>query len=144
MTTAATEFDMKKYFAQQLPKVEAALAESIDVLPREWKYDSQAETVIESMRYYALMAGGRRIRPYLLYYEDQALLALLVQKSQAETVMESMRYALMTGGRTIGPYLLYLLYLLYHTSTKVNAVRTDGGGEEDQALLALLVQTYKY
>ena len=66
MTTAATEFDMKKYFAQQLPKVEAALAESIDVLPREWKYDSQAETVIESMRY-ALTAGGRRIRPYLLY-----------------------------------------------------------------------------
>jgi geranylgeranyl pyrophosphate synthase len=66
MTTAATEFDMKKYFAQQLPKVEAALAESIDVLPREWKYDSQAETVIESMRY-ALMAGGRRTRPYLLY-----------------------------------------------------------------------------
>ena len=69
MTTAATEFDIKKYFAQQLPKVEAALAESIDVLPREWKYDSQAETVIESMRY-ALMAGGE---------EDQALLALLVQ-----------------------------------------------------------------
>ena len=63
MTTAATEFDMKKYFAQQLPKVEAALAESIDVLPREWKYDSQAETVIESMRY-ALMASPMSLIRY--------------------------------------------------------------------------------
>ena len=33
---AATEFDIKNYFATMLPKVEAALSESMDVLPREW------------------------------------------------------------------------------------------------------------
>jgi len=62
MMAAATEFDVKKYFAETLPKVEAALAESMDVLPREWEYDSKATTVHESMRY-SLMAGGKRIRP---------------------------------------------------------------------------------
>lgn len=40
------------------------LAESMDVLPREWEYDSKATTVHESMRY-SLMAGGKRIRPII-------------------------------------------------------------------------------
>jgi geranylgeranyl diphosphate synthase type II len=62
MMAASTAFDVKKHFAETLPKVEAALAESMDVLPREWAYDSKATTVHESMRY-SLMAGGKRIRP---------------------------------------------------------------------------------
>lgn len=64
MAGAATDFDIKNYFATMLPKVEAALSESMDVLPREWEYDSQATTVHESMRY-SLMAGGKRIRPII-------------------------------------------------------------------------------
>ncbi|KAJ1482113.1 Polyprenyl synthetase, partial [Baffinella frigidus] len=44
--------------------IEAALGESIDVLVRNWPYDSKAETSIESMRY-SLMAGGKRIRPIM-------------------------------------------------------------------------------
>ncbi|EKX46744.1 hypothetical protein GUITHDRAFT_157722 [Guillardia theta CCMP2712] len=56
--------DIKQYFESQLPKVEAALDESMNVLKRDWPYDSKAETVHESMRY-SLMAGGKRIRPIL-------------------------------------------------------------------------------
>ena len=45
-------------------QIEAALQESIDVLSRDWPYDSKAETSIKSMEY-SLMAGGKRIRPIM-------------------------------------------------------------------------------
>ena len=54
----ATDFDLKAYFAEKLPRIEKALQESV--------VSDQPETdkIVESMMY-SLMAGGKRIRPVL-------------------------------------------------------------------------------
>lgn len=59
-TTAetATDFDLKAYFAEKLPSIEAALEDSVV------SDQPETETICESMRY-SLMAGGKRIRPVL-------------------------------------------------------------------------------
>ena len=57
-TTAASTFDLKGYFAEQLPIIEKALSES--VVSKE----PETDKIVESMLY-SLMAGGKRIRPVL-------------------------------------------------------------------------------
>ena len=54
----ATDFDLKAYFAEKLPSIEAALEASVV------SDQAETETICESMRY-SLMAGGKRIRPVL-------------------------------------------------------------------------------
>jgi len=60
-TTKDDKFDLSAYFAQQLPRIEAALQASVTV-PDEAK--EETKTIVESMLY-SLMAGGKRIRPVL-------------------------------------------------------------------------------
>jgi hypothetical protein len=57
-SSAATEFDLKSYFAEKLPAIEKALQESVVSAEPETK------KIVESMMY-SLMAGGKRIRPVL-------------------------------------------------------------------------------
>jgi Polyprenyl synthetase len=56
--SAKTEFDLKAYFAERLPWVEAALKESVT------STEPETDVIVESMMY-SLMAGGKRIRPIL-------------------------------------------------------------------------------
>jgi hypothetical protein len=56
--SSSTPFDLKAYFAQQLPHVEQALEESVI------STEPQTQKIVESMKY-SLMAGGKRIRPIL-------------------------------------------------------------------------------
>ena len=55
---AATDFDLKAYFAEKLPSIEAALEASVV------SDQPETATICESMLY-SLMAGGKRIRPVL-------------------------------------------------------------------------------
>jgi hypothetical protein len=57
-TDSKTEFDLKAYFAERLPWVEAALKESVK------STEPETDVIVESMMY-SLMAGGKRIRPIL-------------------------------------------------------------------------------
>lgn len=72
------------------------LAESMDVLPREWEYDSKATTVHESMRY-SLMAGGKRIRPII------TIAACEMLGGTAEMAMPT-AVATVSGGETLAFY----------------------------------------
>jgi len=88
------------------------LAESMDVLPREWEYDSQATTVHESMRY-SLMAGGKRIRP-------------IITIAACEMLGGTAEMAMPTAVATVRDWLRTLAVLPWGGAWVINFVRAAG------------------
>ena len=75
--SSSKTFDIKAYFAEKLPRIEAALQESVV------STEPETDLIVESMLY-SLMAGGKRIRPILCLAACEMFLATDAENDDAE------------------------------------------------------------
>mmetsp|Transcript_12732 Transcript_12732/g.47015 ORF Transcript_12732/g.47015 Transcript_12732/m.47015 type:complete len:341 (-) Transcript_12732:137-1159(-) len=81
-TTTASGFDLKGYMAERLPQVEKALDASVQ------SADANTDHIVEAMKY-SLLAGGKRVRPMLVFAAAE-LFGASVEKAMPAAVAVEM------------------------------------------------------